>query len=84
MTQIRLLDVALAPVELAVIGRPPVGLVLRVRDNVVEEVVPVLDGGRIRVVAEFILLAEAAVNWIDVDDCPAIEEPASADWGNAQ
>jgi hypothetical protein len=79
MTQIRLLEVAVAPVELAVIGRPPARLVLRVKGNVVEEIVLVLDSVRLRVVAESILLAEAANKLIDVDDCPAVEEPASAD-----
>lgn len=79
MTQIRLLEEALAPVELAVIVRLPVGLVLGVKDNVVEDVVLVLDGAGLRVVVDFILLAEAANESIEVDDRPTIEESVNAD-----
>jgi hypothetical protein len=79
MTQIRLLEEALAPVELVVIVRLSVGLLLGVKDDVAEDKVVVLDGPGLRILADLIALLEAADESIKVDDCPAVEESVNAD-----
>jgi hypothetical protein len=56
-----------------------VGLLLGVKDDVVEDKVVVLDGPGLRFLADLIALVKAADELIKVDDCPAVEESVNAD-----